>query len=157
VAKPSPRPTDKPSPKVFTDDDLKTYRQEPQSAEQPPTPEASGGDEGATAGLGPEDEESWRERASAQRATIQEIEMRVQEVEERLKRLQLDLDPQLDALHPNRLQALEARKQQAREERDLAQKELAEARAAFEKFEEEARRANVPPGWLRERPDGPGS
>ncbi len=41
------------------------------------------------------------------------------------------------------------RRAEIREERDASEQALAEARAALDAFPEEARRAGVPPGWLR--------
>jgi hypothetical protein len=51
---------------------------------------------------------------------------------------------------PNRLQTIEARKAEARASLDTARLNLAEAQKALQDLEEEARRSNVPPGWLRE-------
>jgi len=43
------------------------------------------------------------------------------------------------------------------EELEQAKADLAASRKALEDFEEEARRANIPPGWIRERLEGPES
>ena len=50
----------------------------------------------------------------------------------------------------NEILQLRAQQQEQTEQLEQARRGLVEAKQAMDAFEEEARRASVPPGWLRE-------
>jgi hypothetical protein len=160
---------------TYTDEDLKT----PRTGTAPSGTASSGGQAGGDAartgsrrassgessGEGPSDSDSmpevgtsgaekqWRETAQQQRDAISDAEKRIAEAQKTLDGLRTGLgQPQpSDGLRQQPLNPLikEA-------DREAAEKVLAEAQAALEKarqdqaaFEEKARKARVPPGWLR--------
>jgi hypothetical protein len=95
------------------------------------------------------DEEIWRARAHDQREAIRSAEKSIQAAQDRLNALMSDRDVTMTQ-DPNRLQTIETRKNEARAAIDAGRLSLAEAQKALQDFEAEARRNNVPPGWLRE-------
>ena len=112
-------------------------------------PEPEAGDES-----GPGAEQQWRARAEERRSALGLAESRVEGLQYRLDGLRNDTG--LDrATDPFRLQKIQAEIVEVTADLERARTELVAARQALENFEEEARRANVPPGWLRERPNGP--
>ena len=96
------------------------------------------------------DEAGWRERAEAQRKAVGEAAAGLRDLEANLERVRLDREPAAaNIMDPQREQKRQA-------EIFRLQDEIGKARAALEKarqeqaaFEEEARRAGIPPGWLR--------
>jgi hypothetical protein len=95
------------------------------------------------------DETIWRTRARDHRDAIHNAEKSIQETQDRLNALMLDRDVTSTG-DPNRLQTIEAQKAEARSALERARLNLAEAQKALQDLEDEARRNNVPPGWLRE-------
>ena len=92
------------------------------------------------------DEERWRDRMTAARQALEEAELRPAALQTRVDGLWADFTSRDD---PAQRAALE-------QERQAALAELNEARAASEALaravadlRDEARRAGVPPGWLR--------
>jgi hypothetical protein len=139
--------------KAYTDDDLKKYADEraargesasssddtPLVEERPEPPDAESG----------ESRQVWADRARAQRERIAAAQATLAEIEERIAALRNDREP-TRVMEPFRLQAIEGEIRKATEELEAAKKELAEARAALEAVEQDARRRGVPAGWLRE-------
>ncbi len=145
-AKPAAKPPAK--GKVYTDADLPPPREQPEARDEPEARGAGAGEVDTTDLVRPEDEAAWRDRARPLHEGVRALQERVQEIEVRLKNLQLDLDPQVEALNPFRLQALEAKKRETAQELERTRQELAEAQKALDDLREEARRRGVPPGWL---------
>jgi len=115
--------------------------------QQAPAPDESEGESG---------EAAWRARADTARLTVLQLENEVEGLQTRLDGLRNDTG--LDrATDPFRLQKIQAEIGQVRTELEQAKAQVQAARKALEDLEEEARRANVPPGWIRERPNGPES
>lgn len=115
--------------------------------QQAPAPDGTEGESG---------EAAWRARADASRLTVLQVENQVEGLQYRLDGLRNDTG--LDrATDPFRLQKIQAEIEQVTADLEQAKTQLQATRKALEDFEEEARRANVPPGWLRERPSGPES
>jgi hypothetical protein len=113
---------------------------------------SSGGSrEGSSGGpsVGAGDEPIWRGRAREHRDAVHNAEKAIQDAQDRLNALMSDRDV-TNTQDPTRLQTVEARKAEARSSLDAARLNLAEAQKALQDLEEEARRSNVPPGWLRE-------
>jgi hypothetical protein len=93
-------------------------------------------------------ESAWRQRVQERRDAIAVAERSIQSSQERLARLMADREP-VALSDPNRLQTIENLKSETRQALETAQRELADAQQALRDLEEEARRNNVPPGWLR--------
>jgi colicin import membrane protein len=129
---------------------------EPGGQETKATEDAGRESSGVSADPAPETESAgaeahWRRQADEDRRAIANAERALAEAEARGAQLLQDRDPLSGLLDPNRLQTLEAQRAKARAEAEAARQALAEARQALADLEEEARRKNVPPGWLRER------
>jgi hypothetical protein len=166
--------------KVFTNEDLKTagagsgsvtfLPERPEGASAEPAPAQNAGSEsgvatesGSAAESGesrnaasesgvPNDEQSWRARAKEQREGIKSAENEIKRLEDQLRDLELDRDPNpQDLLDPQRLQKREALKAETRTQLEATRAQLEAARQAFEALEREARLAGVPPAWLEER------
>ena len=93
-------------------------------------------------------ESAWRQRVKERRDAIAVAERSIESSQERLARLMADREP-VALSDPNRLQTIENLKSETRQALETAQRELADAQQALRDLEEEARRNNVPPGWLR--------
>lgn len=148
------KPASPAPPKVFTEDDLKKYSDDPEGK---PRPKSTGADRAAPAddaSAVPVEEEHggrqvWKDRAESARDRIAEAETRVSVIEARIAQLRTDRGVE-GAMEAFRLQRIEADIAKAASELEAANKELADARAEQEKLFEEARRRGVPLGWLRE-------
>ena len=118
-----------------------------------PTVEPAAEGDGEASGS---DEQQWRTRAEELRSALSLAQSSVEDLQQRLDGLRNDtgMDRVSD---PFRLQNIQAEIGQVTADLAGAKMQLEAARRAIEDFEEEARRANVPPGWLRERPNGPES
>ncbi len=112
-------------------------------------PEAS--DELGSAESVPKDEASWRQRAEAARMRSTDAATAVSQAEQRLGELRSDVAPE-DPMNPFRQQAREAEIKAEMERLEAARAEVGAARQAVSDLEEEARKAGIPPGWLREPP-----
>lgn len=148
------KPASPAPPKVFTEDDLEKYSDDPEGK---PRPKSTGADRAAPAddaSAVPVEEEHggrqvWKDRAESARDRIAEAETRVSVIEARIAQLRTDRGVE-GAMEAFRLQRIEADIAKAASELEAANKELADARAEQEKLFEEARRRGVPLGWLRE-------
>jgi hypothetical protein len=96
------------------------------------------------------EEASWRGRADAARSRLAEATAIVAGIEAKIVALREDRGVD-DPMNPNRLQAREAEIASETEKLAAAQEVVTAARQALADLEEEARKAGVPPGWLRER------
>jgi hypothetical protein len=130
--------------KVYTNDDLAEAHAAP---EKPAATSTTAVPAPPPATLDPA--QRWRRDAKARRDAIAREEAKVAAIQARIDALLLDRDP-TNVGDPNRLQTLEAERAKAQQELEAATDELAKARQALEDLEEEARKAGVPPGWLRE-------
>ena len=97
----------------------------------------------------PQNEATWRQRADAVRTRIADSESVVTSAEHRLAELRSDVAPE-DPMNPFRQQNREADIKTETERLEAARADVAAARQAFSDLEDEARRASIPPGWLRE-------
>jgi hypothetical protein len=133
------------SGKVYTGDDLRhgapSVTPEPppagREAEAAPPPPSGG-----RASQNGQDERRWRSRAEGLRANVSRLEREVDEADRAATRSAYDGPMDRYGYVNTEHTRWVARAQQAREA-------LAGARKAVEDFEEEARRAGIPPGWLR--------
>jgi hypothetical protein len=92
-------------------------------------------------------EEDWRSLVDRSKASVQNGELRVRELETKTKQLENDFYAMSDG---NRRDAVvKPAWDKAREDLAKARQELEDARKTLEDLSEEARKANAPPGWLR--------
>jgi hypothetical protein len=144
-------------PKVLTNDDLDKARQGDAAVSVLAGDGADPGSEGnpvtsselEPADSIPRDEATWRQRADAVRMRISQAEAEVTQGEQRLTELRNDLMPE-DPMNPFRQQTRDAEIKAQTERLEAARAELAAARQSMSDLEDEARRASIPPGWLRE-------
>jgi hypothetical protein len=162
--------------KVFTDDDLgKTEAPRTEGSTQattpPPSAESSSepsssesgaprrprrpseeGSESQNTTVGDTDEGGWKSRAASARATLQAAEQQVKTADGEVERLKQDLNPMSTTFStdPYVIQRLQGQLTEAEAKAAAARQALKEAQTAFSAFEDEARRAGVPPGWIRE-------
>lgn len=152
----------KPSP-VYTNKDL-----EPSSRPAPPPPAADAGtptapeadeeavtEEGAppAEGEAPEEEEDlakqeemWRSRITEARAALERSQMFAEALQSRINALWADFTARDD---PAQRAVIEAERRKAIAQLDRVKAEIVAQTKAIADIEEEARRAGVPPGWLR--------
>jgi hypothetical protein len=134
------------STKVYTNDDLRDARTAEERAATAAAPAAA---EPPAPPPTMDPAARWQRDAKARRAAIARAEATVAAVQARIDALTLDRDPS-NVLDPNRMQNRDAERTKALQELDAAKEALAKARQDLEDLEEEARKASVPPGWLRE-------
>lgn len=151
-----------PATKVITNKDLKPAAKPetaPAAADAAGAAEAKEGDakdpaaadKGAqdkkeAAGNPATDEESWRKRAAAVREELRRNEMFAQALRTRINSLTRDYQSRDDFAQRNKLaeERADAVNELARVEQDIER-----AKKASDDLEDEARKAGVPPGWLR--------
>ena len=110
------------------------------AATEPATPAAS--PEAAGAG----DEERWRNRMAEARQALEQAERRAAELQTRVNRLWADFTARDD---PAQRAAIEQDRVAALDELEATEAEADELARAIIDLRDEARRAGVPPGWLR--------
>jgi hypothetical protein len=146
---------------VITNEELKASRPPGQKESEPAAGAGSGSsspERGSPSGADREERPGssdsaeaqvvWRQRAQGHRAAIAAAEKTIQDAQDKLARLMADREP-IALGDPNRLQTIERMKAETRQTLEQAQLQKAEAEKALQDLEEEARRNNVPPGWLR--------
>lgn len=147
--------------KVYTNDDLKGSTEEPTPQASAPTgapapaaatgakPEAAKA-EAEKAAAKPEeprkDEKYWRERMMALRNTISRNKILADALQSRINALNADF-----ASRDNPIQraGIEQDRRSALAEMDRVKQDTEKTNKAITALEDEARKANVPPGWLR--------
>jgi DNA repair exonuclease SbcCD ATPase subunit len=147
--------------KVYTDDDLKKARESesgavtvlPENGNLEAAPASSSDDEvvsgeGRPVGGRKRNEEYWRNRTTQLREAAQEADNKVKELEARIAALRNDMSPS-NVQDPNRLQSRDRELREAMDSLDATRSAAETARKALADLEEEARRAGVPPGWVR--------
>ncbi len=92
-------------------------------------------------------EADWRQMVAGVRERVAAAEGRVKALEAESKRFENDFYAWSDGNYRDRV--IRPAWDQAREELGKARKELDAARARFSELEEDARKSNAPPGWLR--------
>ena len=101
---------------------------------------------GGGEGPGGQDEKSWRTQAAELRKEIQAAEQKAASVQQENDRLFAEIQRSTDT---NEILRLRAEQNKVSAELEIAKKELANLRQEWTQFEESARRAGVPPGWIR--------
>jgi hypothetical protein len=150
----------KPPAKVYTEEDLKKARESGSGTVNvlPEIPGSSGAaasqrpsGDGAPAGGeggGIRDEKYWRAEAARRRDAIKVAESKVQMLEAQVAGLRSDMSP-TNTQDPNRLQNQDRELRQALDNLEAARHDLDAARQSLANLDDEARRAGVPPGWVR--------
>jgi DNA repair exonuclease SbcCD ATPase subunit len=147
--------------KVYTDEDLKKAREAesgavtvlPENGNLEAAAAASSDDDEVVSGEGGPvrrkgKEAYWRNRATQVREAAQEADNKVKELEARIAALRNDMSP-TNVMDPNRLQSRDRELRAAMDSLDATRSAAETARKALADLEEEARRAGVPPGWVR--------
>jgi hypothetical protein len=122
-----------------------------EKAEPAPTPEPT--PDAAAAALEAErqrlatEEASWRRRADLARITVTENQAAVAQYQEEAGKIANRI---LMSTDTNEILRLRGEQQKVQASLDAARGELDASRRALENLQEEARRAGVPPGWVRE-------
>lgn len=146
--------------KAYTKEDLPAHAQLPVPAAgsssasapagtaKPGTPAAAGEkptDEKPAAG-GEKDEAWWRDRVSKARDGLRRSEMFAQALETRINSLNADFNGRDD---PLQRAAIAEERTRAVAELQAVRTEIKSIQQQLTEIEDEARRANVPPGWVR--------
>ncbi len=92
------------------------------------------------------DEAFWRSRITAARSALERSRIFSDALQSRINALTTDIVNRAD---PAQRAQLELERQRALAESDRVKKEMAEQTKAITDIEEDARKAGVPPGWLR--------
>jgi hypothetical protein len=96
-------------------------------------------------------EASWKSRAVAVRQAVVTAEQKLAQMEKDVAAYRSDMAPvsAADAMDPMRLQKRDARIFEMNKQVEAQKVAVADAKKALTAFEDEARRAGVPAGWLR--------
>ncbi len=143
--------------KTFTDEDLAASKN-PQKKGEPGQPTATPGsaEAGATPVPAPGDntedaaraeESQWRQRARDARSAVRIAEQEVQKQDDLLTQLR---GQRLQSTDTNEILRLGAAIEKAQKDQADARAALELAQKALADFENEAHRAGIPPGWVRE-------
>jgi len=143
-----------PAAKSYTDTDLKAPRGATATEGAPPTQGTSASGSSQSSGEQGEDtgaEEQWRSRAAEHRKRVSDAEQRIQELKVALERARVDREPPgANVMDPFREQTRQAEIGRLQSQISIAESRLQRARQELAEFEEEARRAGIPPGWVRQ-------
>jgi chromosome segregation ATPase len=92
------------------------------------------------------DEQAWRDRAAKAHADLEHSEMYLDALQSKINALWADFTSRDD---PAQRAAIETDRRKALAEFDRVKQEVQDRKKAIDDLEEEARKAGVPPGWLR--------
>jgi hypothetical protein len=151
--------------KVYTNDDLKAYPTAPApDASAQPAPEGAApatatpapGDQPAEGGVvkpadrdegsGSRDQSYWKGQLSSAEAKLQRDQSYRDALESRINALTNDFYARSD---PAQRATIWSQRTKALEEMERVKKDISDGQAAIAKIREDARKAGVPPGWLR--------
>ena len=146
--------TENTSPKVYTNADLRGARRLTVTGGGPPPPAASPAAEAATPPAGDTpttearsgDEAQWRDRIEAVRQAQERARLMAAALQNRVDGLMTDFTARDD---PGERALIEQDRQTALDELATTNAEIEALTQQIADIREEARRANVPPGWLR--------
>jgi hypothetical protein len=151
-----------PATKVYTNDDLKKIyvpdeltppadgskdakaSKDPNAAKDPNAPKDA--KDAAKPGEPPMDEATWRGKMTAAREDVRRNEMFRDALQSRINALTADFTSRDD---PAQRAQIADDRQKAMAELEQVNKDIEKAKKAISDIEEDARRANVPPGWIR--------
>ena len=92
------------------------------------------------------DEAAWRQRMQTERDALQRAQMFAEALQSRINSLTTDFTSRAD---PAQRAVIATDRQKALDELGRVKNEIAQHTKAITTLQDEARRANVPPGWLR--------
>jgi hypothetical protein len=92
------------------------------------------------------DEQTWRDRMGKARADLEHSEMYLDALQSKINALWADFTSRDD---PAQRAAIETDRKKALAEFDRVKQQVQDQKKAIDDLEEEARKAGVPPGWLR--------
>ncbi|HET9834440.1 MAG TPA: hypothetical protein VFP91_22105 [Vicinamibacterales bacterium] len=147
----------KPSPKVYTNKDLSAPRSladpgdaSKPSAEQAQVPAAEKGKDAAKDAAkedsAPKDQKYWSSRKKELEAKLERDKVLADGMQSRINALTADFSARSD---PAQRAVIEGDRKRALAELETLKKGIKDDQKAIADFEEEARKASVPPGWLR--------
>jgi hypothetical protein len=156
IHKPSPvytnkdvKPSDRPAPSPGS-----AGAETPAPAEGGDAPPASAGDDPPAEGEPPageepdreQQEQQWRTRMTEARAALERNQMFAEALQSRVNALWADFTARDD---PAQRSVVDAERKKALAQLDRVKAEIVTQTKAIADIEEEARRAGIPPGWLR--------
>jgi hypothetical protein len=147
----------KPSEKVYTNKDLGTPRSfgDPSDGSKPPGDQAQappvekGKDaakDAARDDSAPKDQKYWSNRKKELDAKLERDKVLADAMQSRINALTADFSARSD---PAQRAVIEGDRKRALSELDALKQSVKDDQKAIADFEEEARKASVPPGWLR--------
>ena len=92
------------------------------------------------------DEQAWRDRMAKARADLEHSEMYLDALQSKINSLWADFTSRDD---PAQRAVIESDRKKALAEFDRVKQQVEDQKKAIDDLEEEARKAGVPPGWLR--------
>ena len=136
--------------KVYTNDDLRPVESAPPAPAAPSTPAPAASEkpkaEEKPADEPKKDEKYWRTRATQLRDNLDRAKIFAEALQTRINALSADFASRDD---PAQRGVVASDRQKALAELDRVKKEIADYEQQLRDLEDEARRAGVPPGWLR--------
>jgi len=143
----------KPSERVYTNKDLGAPRSSfGDSSDSKPasgpvlTPAADKGKDAAKDDSAPKDQKYWSTRKKELDAKLERDKVLADAMQSRINALTADFSARSD---PAQRAVIEGDRKRALSELDALQKSIKDDQKAIADFEEDARKASVPPGWLR--------
>ena len=147
----------KPAEKVYTNKDLSTPRSFGESSDGSKSPagqtQAPAAEKGKDAAKdvakddsGPKDQKYWSSRKKELDAKLDRDKVLADAMQSRINALTADFSARSD---PAQRAVIEGDRKRALSELDALKKAIKDDQKAIADFEEEARKASVPPGWLR--------
>ena len=143
----------KSSGKVLTGDSIRSVPAPSPATVPPPAPAAGGAGAGAAATEKPKPEVdrkaqelAWRQRIQGARDSLQRSQMFAEALQSRINGLTADFTARDD---PAQRAVVANDRQKALAELDRVKNDIVQQTKAIADIQEEARRAGVPPGWLR--------
>ena len=144
--------------RVLTNKDLKPSNPVTPPPPPPATPDAKAAPEGdAAPAAAPDaevdeeakreqDEQAWRQRMADARLALERSQMYADALQSKINALYADFTARDD---PAQRSQIELERKRAIAEQERVREEIESQKKAIADIEEEARRAGVPPGWLR--------
>lgn len=148
----------KPTPRVYTNDDLKRYpsaaapaapaeAQAAPDAAKPAFPAQPAPDEAKAAEQGEQKNEAyWKGLMAAEKTKLERNQAFLEALQSQVNGLTADFYARDD---PAQRSVIWSQRNKALEEMEQVKKDIAEGTKAIAKIQEDARKAGVPPGWLR--------
>jgi hypothetical protein len=118
----------------------------PPSQTTPPEPGPTTPAPSADAAAAPKSEGEWRKRAASVREALSRAQIFAEALQSRINALSTDFVNRDD---PAQRDVVAAERQKALAELDRVKKEIQDHQKALTALQDEARRAGVPPGWVR--------